>query len=324
MSYPEEGLYIQIVYDPKTDQALLLGGTLASTLGSNSSATYLFDPQTMKWNVGMDMPLSCGWSDPAVYDSQAERVLLYCDKPDAVWEYDFTTDKWRDRKATNSPKGSGTGRMAYDSESNKTILIGGIDFSTSKMLDETWVYDYPTNAWTKMNPKTQPPGVYAHAMAYDSESDRVILWGGVFFTGNWNGDNWGDYTAPDNLAWAYDYNTDTWESFPVKDGLQYPRFIGLCNGVEAIYDSTLDRTFFYWDDQIWGYDYNHNAWEKAKGDVQSGAGSRQAHGMAYLSSIQQFLIFGGASFGSTFFEMNFDDKTWLYDPQSGDWTQVGP
>jgi hypothetical protein len=310
------------VYLPETDRVFLFSGTAADSLGNTAYDTWLFDPKTTSWRSTKNMPSGCYFVDPGVYDSHAERVLVYCSTGHALWEYDFNTDQWNDRKPSNIPTGSNTARMAYDAESDKTILIGGISFTTSKMLEETWAYDYDTNAWTRMNPKTQPPGLYAQAMAYDTESDRVLLYGGVIFTGNWNGDNWGDANIPDNLMWAYDYNTDTWESFPVEDGPKYPNFVGLCKGVDAVYDSTLDRTYFFWDYDLWGYDYNTNTWEKGKGEVITGPGNRQGHGITYLPSIQRLLIFSGTK-SSDIFNLYAGD-TWLYDPQTGDWTKVGP
>jgi hypothetical protein len=278
---------------------------------------------------GRPMPLGCGWGSPAIYDSHAEKVLLYCPGSGSgigakagVWE--LTPENmwvWTDRQAANTPSGSVTVRMVYDSESRKSIIIGGLDYDTWQTFNETWAYDYDTNTWTKMNPKTMPPGLYAHAMAYDSESDRVILWGGYIWTGNaidWTSD------APDNLVWAYDYNTDTWESLAVKGGPDYPRSPQIAQTVQAAYAPDIDRTFFYWDDQLWAYDYNTNTWEKAKGDVLFGAGPRDAHSIVYLSSIQRLLVFGGATVGKDWSELTFSDETWLYDPKTGDWTKVGP
>ena len=64
--------------------------------------------------------------------------------------------------------------------------------------DGTWAYDYNSNTWEEMAPSTHPDVGWEHAMAYDSESDRVIFQGGVN----------DDFTSED--TWAYDYNSDTW------------------------------------------------------------------------------------------------------------------
>jgi N-acetylneuraminic acid mutarotase len=198
-----------------------------------------------------------------------------------------------------------------------------LNYETWQTFNETWAYDYDTNAWTKMNPKTQPPGLYAHAMAYDSESDRVIMWGGNIWTGvdsegNWLSEN------PENLVWAYDYNTDTWESFPVTNGPNVIRITQLAQTVVAVYVPSVDRVYFYWEDQFWAYDFNTNTWEKAKGDVMSGAGNRVAQCMVYLPTTQRVLVFGGANTGKEWWDLSFNNDTWLYDPKTGDWTKAGP
>src|SRR3989442_8385889 len=57
-----------------------------------------------------------------------------------------------------------------------------------------------------MAPLVGPPVRDFHAMAYDSRSDRVILFGG-----------WGGYGNPRPLGdtWAYDFSTNTWtQMFP--------------------------------------------------------------------------------------------------------------
>ena len=217
-------------------------------------------------------------------------------------------------------------RMAYDAESKKTILVGGVSFTAAaEQFNETWAYDYASNAWTKMNPKIQPPGLCDHTLDYDSESDRVVLWAGRLWTGEWIG-GWGNgewsswTTLPQaNLVWAYDYNSDSWESFPVTDGpvvsidVRYPNYFG------SAYIYGMDRILYYWEDQLYAYDYNHNTWEKAQGDLVPHAGYRILFGMAYLASIQRLLVFGGQTMDAKPY-----DNTWLYYPQTGDWTQVGP
>ena len=318
-TYPSERIFSPIVYDPKTDQALMFGGMRADELGSGTYEVWLFDPQTLKWKMARTMPIGCAWYDPGVYNSQADRMLFYCSGSEArVEEYDFNTNTWIDRQAANTPKDAVNTRLAYDAESKKTILIGGIKTDVlATQFDETWAYDYATNAWTKMNPKSQPPGLWQHMLASTSESDRVILWGGRIWTGDWAGSGPWSSDAPENRVWAYDYNNDTWESFPVTEGPNIPRFMELTQTLASVYVPDLDRTFFYWDDQLWAYDYNTNTWEKARGDVLSGAGIRMDHSMVYLSSIQRVMVFGGAAFGATWAQMTFTDETWLYDPP--DW-----
>jgi hypothetical protein len=325
MPYPSGRAYAPIVYSPKADRALMFNGTTVNNLGGSSNEAWLFDPQSLIWKKAQNIPNGCEWYDPGgVYDSTADRVLVYCSSYGGkLFEYDFAADTWSDRKSTNTPRGAYITRIAYDAESQKTILVGGISFTTAKeQFDETWAYDYTTNAWTKMNPKTQPPGLYQHTLTYDLESDRVILWGGRTWTGDWKGGNWTSW-PPDNLVWAYDYNTDTWESLPVTDGPSVDN-IGsdFLQYIASVYVPSVDRIFFYWGINLYAYDYNHNAWEIAskEEDVYSSVGYRKCHGMAYLSSLQRVFVFGGAAMD----DFTFPEDTWLYDPQTSEWTKARP
>jgi hypothetical protein len=324
--YPVGRAYAQIIYNPKADKALMYSGTTIENPGNSSYEAWLFDPQFNQWKKASYLPSGCEWFDfGGVYDSQADRFLLYCSgdpqkgQKGKLVEYDFATDTWSDRQSANTPQDAHITRMAYDAESKKTILVGGISITTAaQQFNETWAYDYASNAWTKMSPKTQPPGLYAHTLVYDSESDRVVLWGGCIWVGNW-GSTWKS-TVPENLVWAYDYNADAWQSFPVTDGPIAPKSDDWLQYIGSAFIPDLDRILYYWEDQFWSYDYNHNAWEKAKGDVVSNAGFRHSHVMAYLASSQRLLVFGGNPEDWT----NFYNDTWLYYPPTGDWAQVGP
>jgi hypothetical protein len=82
--------------------------------------------------------------------------------------------------------------MTYDLRNDeKVILFGGRD--RWNIFSDTWAYDFKNNLWTRTSPPTSPEGRFAHAMAYDSESDRVILFGGSdenhFFSDTWAYEN---------------------------------------------------------------------------------------------------------------------------------------
>src|SRR3989442_15890746 len=69
--------------------------------------------------------------------------------------------------------------MAYDSGSDRVILFGGYSSCCGGIaLGDTWAYDFNANTWTDMTPAVAPTSRESSAMAYDSQSDRVILFGG--------------------------------------------------------------------------------------------------------------------------------------------------
>ena len=106
-------------------------------------------------------------------------------------------------EATAQPKSIPSKRwlhaMAYDSESDRVVLFGGTDSNFD--LGDTWAYDLNTNAWTNMDPATRPGARGYHALAYDSQSDRIVLFGGKT-------DN--KQRGISDETWAYDLNANAW------------------------------------------------------------------------------------------------------------------
>src|SRR5712691_8764022 len=56
------------------------------------------------------------------------------------------------------------------------------------------------NIWTNMNPAIHPSNRIGHRMAYDSGSDRIVLFGGLTEVGGIRNDE----------TWIYDFDTNTW------------------------------------------------------------------------------------------------------------------
>lgn len=86
--------------------------------------------------------------------------------------------------------------MAYDPADHGLVLFGGSAFNHLTTESETWIWD--GNDWQKRSPAASPPGTALGAMAFDSFSNRIILFGGGdVFTGTqtsetweWTGTNW--------------------------------------------------------------------------------------------------------------------------------------
>src|SRR3990170_2488292 len=86
-------------------------------------------------------------------------------------------------------------RMIYHAPSDRVLLLGGRSGGPPDVND-MWEYDVSANQWTEIHPATMPPpGVQTGLgpMAYDSQSDRVVLFE--------NGE-----------TWAYDPTGNTWEN----------------------------------------------------------------------------------------------------------------
>jgi hypothetical protein len=187
-------------------------------------------------------------------------------------------------------------RMVYDAESDRVILFGGISdfFGNGNNFNDTWAYDFNSNTWTEMKPDIKPAPRFSHQLAYDAESDRVIMWGG---------------NVPDKNVWAYDYNANSWEELESGNGPE-----SFLDGAMA-YDAAADRVILHKDLELWTYDYNNNAWLKLELTPNQLPGLLSYHSLVYHHPTGRMMTFGGG-----FDINNFTDETWLFDLNKVAWT----
>src|SRR5439155_592798 len=149
------------------------------------------------------------------YDAQSDRVILFGGDLagglfNDTWAYDFNTNAWTDMAPGLSPPATLCDAMAYDSESDRLIMFGGV--GSPVYLNDTWAYEFNKNTWT--NAPAGPSARYSHAMVYDSQTDRVILFGGYSV---------GPGSGYLNDTWAYDFNTNAWTSMDHPVPLSAPQ-----------------------------------------------------------------------------------------------------
>ena len=253
------------------------------------------------------------------YDAESDRIVLFGGglNPESflkvTWAYDFETNIWQDMPPAQSPP-AGEGPMAYDIQSDRTILFRGT--LRHKPGGETWAYDFNTNVWKNMGPTETPFGLVGAQMAYDAESDRMILFGGV----DANVFGTGQYKHL-NGTWAYDYDSNTWTKMEPEVS---PR--GLSFHAMA-YDHSSDRVILFggvkdtvtsfWALQ-WSYDYNTDTWEELKPDVSPSA--RHYCKMVYDPGSDRMILFGGAGMSG---DSPLSD-TWAYHFATNTWTELEP
>lgn len=93
--------------------------------------------------------------------------------------------RWSQRFPAVRPEGRAGHSMTYDSKRGRVILFGGFtdpEKSTDLAIfrNDTWVWQ--NGAWTRIETATSPSPRYYAAMAYDSDRDRIVLFGGVAYT----------------------------------------------------------------------------------------------------------------------------------------------
>ena len=225
-------------------------------------------------------------------------LLLAAGMAHAGWSWTLSTS------GTN-PSHRGGHVMAYDTESDRVILFGGwageydprIGRLRGEESNETWAYDANTDTWTNVTVPGPPPRTVA-AMAYDSESDRIVLFGGA--TGPFPSSEFGD-------TWTYDYDSRTWTNMSPANGPPSRR------AHAAAYDAQSDRVIIFsgyiGKNDTWAYDDNTNTWTNMAPPVFPSGG--WGLGMAYDSQSDLVVLFRAG---------RARNQTWTYDVDGNTWT----
>jgi N-acetylneuraminic acid mutarotase len=138
------------------------------------------------------------------YDPVVDRIVMFGGSIDDVgqtdtWTYDYDHNMWREMRPATFPTRRLHGTMVYEPASRKMILFGGEETQANNPLSDTWSYDLAANTWTQLTPKASPSARARQAMAFDAESNTIVMFGG--------GANPFRFT---NDTWVYDPRENTW------------------------------------------------------------------------------------------------------------------
>lgn len=184
------------VYDAVTNQMIVFGGTDRNT-GNFNNVTALSLAASPQWT-----PLSPAGNAPGpragqteVYDSINSRMIVFGgglgnSSPCAndVWALSNAnsltgTPTWNQLSPLGSPPAPRRSHSAiYDSNSNRMIIFGGND-CFSGFYNDVWVLSGAnglggTPEWTQVIPAGTPPSPsLGHSAVYDSNSNRMIVFG---------------------------------------------------------------------------------------------------------------------------------------------------
>ena len=188
-------------WDAATGQLILFGGGQCIP---NSSCNVYAD--TWMWSGTTWTKLNPTRSPPArteaamAFDPQSKQLVLFggysASEKNLSDTWDWTGSTWEKLKPAESPTPRHDASLGYDPASRRLILFGGsTQFNGGPMKSNTWAWN--GSSWSKLAPKTSPPSLAASALAWDSSSDQLILFGG---------DSSSDYQANDE-TWLWTGST---------------------------------------------------------------------------------------------------------------------
>ncbi|MHA1591085.1 MAG: Kelch repeat-containing protein, partial [Candidatus Heimdallarchaeaceae archaeon] len=246
-AYPQKRAGHWTVYDSVNDRIIMYGGQTEANYVSYKTDTWAYDLNNNTWT--RMSPESVPYqkiSSKMAYDSESEKIINFGGthaedySSNQTWIYDYLEDSWTNANPANTPRLRNTHAMAYDSESDIVIMFGGglgkdyNPYGGQTGYNDTWAYDYNTNTWTNVTPAISPLGRGSSILTYDSESDKIVLFGGYHSPTILSSlDPTGEVYQRD--TWTYDYNTNTWENVTPSTSPD-PR-----KGVNMAYDSESDR-----------------------------------------------------------------------------------
>ncbi|MBN1965892.1 MAG: SH3 domain-containing protein [Anaerolineae bacterium] len=253
------------------------------------------------------------------YDVESDRVILFGGEIgppplpplNDTWSYEVATNTWTQMAPAQSPS-PGEGPLAYDVQSDRAILfLGTIGWPPLEVPSETWAYDLNTDTWTNVEPPVVPPALLGARMVYDTESDRMILFGGIDSM---------EFIARGrivytNATWAYDFESNSWTQMAPTvspPGMNYHAMA---------YDTGADRVILIGSnaleitDDTWIYDYNSDTWEVRQ--TAESPKHRDYSAMVYAAGIGRVILFGEG-------EPTVKNDTWTYDFAANTWTELSP
>ena len=183
---------------------------------------------------------------------------------------------------------------------DKVLLFGGTNETDD--LNETWIYDYGDNTWTKRTYSTGPSARFHHGMAPVYNEAKVVLFGG----------NSGSTYFND--TWIYDYNTDSWtqnksQPLPPFDIHRYRPASHRSDDKIALFSGGP------LNDDTYVYDVSSDTWKKLS--TTTNPSDRIYHRMATVDGTDKAVLFSGL------IGMNTND-TWVFDFGDENWTEKSP
>jgi hypothetical protein len=170
--------------------------------------------------------------------------------------------------------------MAYHAALDRTIMFGGMTASGASDL----TYEWDGTDWQLLTPGIKPSARFASCMTYDSDRERLVLFGGF-----------------PSLADTWEWNGSYWQDVTPLFGISPPGHFGY----QISYDTVRRRTVLFGDDGT-TWEWNGGTWTQ-RTPVTTSPSGRSSGSMAYDSVREQTMLWGGVNSGTK-------PNTWVYGP----------
>ncbi|MBB5057374.1 N-acetylneuraminic acid mutarotase [Granulicella aggregans] len=161
-THPEERVSAALAFDSIRDEYVLFGGRVKKSAAATCNAGAV--------PTGLATELFC--KDTWVYKK----------------------NNWTRMSPATMPPRRELHAMAFDAASGQVVMFGGVGYTSSAPLGDTWVWN--GSNWKQIVTAHKPPARFLHSMAYDPVNQKVVMFGGdggvkiLNDTWLWNGSDW--------------------------------------------------------------------------------------------------------------------------------------
>jgi hypothetical protein len=239
------GYKSSMAYDSKRDDILSFGGLVG--YGDEAGGTTTADLERVNVTTGEWTQLNpTGPSFPRlgasmVYDKFNDKFILFGGYKEWWYPtefyantsiYDPVLNKWTASSLSPEPSPRTDFAMVYADSIGEVVLFGGVDKAGHRFSD-VWTFNYTKMSWTNITPTVSPYGWSGMASAYDTKTNRLMVFGGIDDHGGVNNDiqyfsldtkQWGGFSALKSpskrteAAMVYDPLNDGFLMFGGNDG----------------------------------------------------------------------------------------------------------
>ena len=178
------------------------GAALLYTPGipvGTDQATWRWDG--VDWSKVADGPGIYGAPAAVAYDGSKDNVVLFgaIDSAGATATWTWTGTAWRSMMPAHAPPARQDAAMAYDPNTGKVLLFGGMTIADGRQRNDTWAWD--GRDLTPVSPGVSPAPREGMALTTFAVKSEVLLIGG-WSTGpfsdvwTWNGITWRQAPSP--------------------------------------------------------------------------------------------------------------------------------
>ena len=181
---------------------------------------------------------------------------------------------WNEIETTNSPERRVDQNWVHDTTRDQLLMIGGRNGPT---LADTWIYDPNDMTWEEV-PTSNQPELSRFGVAYDTESDKTVTFGGLVSS-----------TAIDD-TWLYDNELQEWTLLSPNSSPSARL------NAEMIYSPVQDKIILFGGEDLtgtyfgdtWEFDVATGVWTELTPVISPVA--RSGHSMIYEKSKDTIIL----------------------------------